>query len=65
MKATYTAYCTLVYDGSMDVEADSLEQARELLRKKIIEMDLSGNVKGFEFLELCLESVALKPNQDK
>ncbi len=64
-KATYTAYCTLVYDASLDVEAGSQEQARELLRKKICDMDFPGNIKGFEFLELCIESVVLQLNQDK
>ena len=55
MKKTYCVCATLVYNGSVEVEAENAEEAYDLARQELDKLDCPDDIDGFSFGELSAD----------
>ena len=63
MKKIYVACCTMTYNGSIEVEAETDEQAYAIARQQLEKVVCPEDIDGFDFSELEIDCMVLDENR--
>ena len=64
MKKIYVACCTMTYNGSIEVEAETDEMAYATARQKLKEVVYPEDIDGFDFSELEIDCLVMDENKE-